>query len=198
MSNPIHKRLKKLTKPFHEELENCVFPQKLVNGKMTQGEYKDYLRVMHQFHKQTEPFFLEYSEWKDYGIDIHSRLRTQFLEEDLKNLGVSNLPDPKPGLTVKKPANFAESAGMLYVLEGSTMGGMILSKKANELFFDRLEGSCSRYFSAYRKETALKWQEYCSFLNHYHISHPEKEDDMVSGACTCFMTVKRFLDALSD
>lgn len=196
MSNPIHKRLKKLTKPFHEELENCVFPQKLANGKMTQGEYRDYLKMMHRFHSQTEPFFLEYSEWDDFGIDIHSRLRTSFLEEDLKSLGADTAHTVS--LKVKKPVSFAESAGMLYVLEGSTMGGMILSKKADELFFDRLKGSCSRYFSAYKEETIPKWQEYCSFLNHYNISHPETEDEIISGACSCFMTVKRFLDALSN
>lgn len=198
MSNPVHKRLKKLTKPFHEELEECVFPKKLAAGKMTQGEYKNYMQVMHQFHSQTEPYFLEYSEWTEFGIEIHSRLRTQFLKEDLKNLGISDPQPFRPGLNVRRPLNFAQSAGMLYVLEGSTMGGMILSKKADELFFDRLAGSCTRYFSAYREETIPKWQQYCSFLNNYYISHPDSEDDIISGACICFMTVKRFLDALSD
>jgi heme oxygenase len=189
----LHERLKRLTGPFHEELENCDYPSKLAQCVLSWDDYKSYLIIFHSLHKQLELAFLGYNEWNEHGIDILSRCRLKLLEKDLILMGI----DPSKltnQIHINSPGSFAEAIGILYVLEGSTNGGQFLAKKIDLLFKDRPEGICNNYFLSYGEETKDKWHKYCQFLNSFGNDYPEKVDEVIIGACNGFLMIKKVLD----
>ena len=74
-------------------------------------------------HTVWEKKCFSFSEWEKTGLDVRVRSRLPHLQKDLSLLG-SEFPDTLKGVEPEwTPRTFAESVGMMYVLEGSTLGG---------------------------------------------------------------------------
>lgn len=63
------------------------------------------------------------------GLDYHQRLRRPLLDADLAVLGVAQ----PAACTVPPPVGLPEALGLLYVLEGSTLGGQVIGKRLRAL-----------------------------------------------------------------
>ena len=117
-------RLKELTAPFHKELESTPIAIRLASGAIGREEYGLYLEKVAALHQTLEPLFTAMGEWKAYGINPLQRTRLQLLNNDLCALG-KEIPLKREIQPLDIPLNFATTVGMMYVLEGSTMGGQV-------------------------------------------------------------------------
>ncbi len=103
----------------------------------------------------------------DAAFDYAPRRKLPWLQEDLAYLDIDplaaeNLPrQPLPDMT---PEDVGELAGMLYTIEGSTLGGQVISRHLS--VHHGLGPDCGgRFFSAYHHLTDQRWHEFQQFLN---------------------------------
>jgi heme oxygenase len=105
-------------------------------------------------------------DWAGLGFDFNARRKTPLLRDDLLFLSGSNsdasMPSPAQSLPALKSAS--EAAGCLYVLEGSTLGGQILSKHFHEHLGVTPEAG-GRFFHGYGSATGTRWREFGAWLD---------------------------------
>jgi heme oxygenase (biliverdin-IX-beta and delta-forming) len=186
-------RLKRVTKPFHDQLENTAIARSLAEGSVSRSKYQRYLDHLAALHAHIEEKVQQFSQWKEYNIDITQRVRYPLLKEDLAALQSSESELSIPPLEV--PWSFASAVGVMYVLEGSTMGGKILAQRLSHLLGgDALPAT--RYFQSYGERTMPMWGEYCAFLDLFASRHPESQDQVILSACAMFLLLQRIMDEL--
>lgn len=194
ITHTLRQRLKELTLPFHTELEKMPIAVMLADGLIEKEKYADYLTKIAAIHQVLEPLIVGMSEWTHYEIDPSQRLRLPLLLADLEALGKTNILIESAVLDT--PWNFATAVGAMYVLEGSTMGGQILSRKLSHILGD--DGiACTRYFQAYGENSMKRWGEFCQFLDLFEAANPHSCDQVILGACAMFLMIIRDTHELS-
>ncbi len=152
--NELHLHLKKVIKNAHDKLEHQPILLQLLRD-VSIDEYANALAALHGVHAAIEKNIVNFLANQPDLFDYESRLKTPALEEDLKDLAkvpfISKIAFPMP-------KNVAELVGIIYVIEGSTMGGQFLARKIGDKF-------PIRFFSGYGANTDQKWQEFWEFAN---------------------------------
>ena len=104
-------------------------------------------------------------DWAALNIDFAVRSKVGWLIEDLTLLGlgredIASLPRAQRLPTIKCPA---DALGVLYVMEGASLGGQIISRQLEtQLAINRSTGG--RFFSSYGSEVGDKWRAYVATL----------------------------------
>jgi heme oxygenase len=191
----LRQRLKELTAPFHAELEKMPVAIALADGSIRREKYAIYLTKLAMIHQMFEPLIFDMSKWGHYGIDSALRLRLPLLKADLAALNQPYIfSEVTPSIEIAW--SFATAVGMMYVLEGSTMGGQVLSRKLSHM--TGAEGvPCTRYFQAYGDNTMRLWGEFCQFLDRFEAENPNLCNQVILGACTMFLTMQKAMDELT-
>ena len=94
-------------------------------------------------------------------FDWSNRLNAPRLRDDLRALGMSEkeLNSVKPVENLPSFGSPEQIFGSLYVIEGSNLGGQVISRRLQEKFgFDETNGAA--FFSGYGKETGKMWNEF--------------------------------------
>lgn len=177
--------LKKSTKEVHAETELVLIPQlKNINSK------EDYIHILQTFYGFFAPLEkLIFGFISETHISNLKHRRKAFnIESDLIHLqstvsGITNCP--------KLPLiNSLEDAfGALYVLEGSTIGGvhianMIKGNKSVQINDDALS-----FFLGYGNETGFMWEHFKDQLNHF-IRSEQQLRQVICSAKETFTTLK--------
>ena len=162
-ANPIrrdglHARLRAATDPAHRALEAGLDWQARV---ATRAGYRDLLARLHGFHATWECAIG--AELADEPF-LAPRRRLALLAADLDHLGlapaaVAALPRAV-AIALDGPA---AATGALYVLEGSTLGGQLISRALGEAAWAPAEGL--RYFNPYGRRTAAMWGQFRTALD---------------------------------
>jgi len=144
-------RLRERTRALHERVEQAT---DLERRARTRAGYADMLRRIGGCLRAIEPM-LERFPWSELGIVLAERRRLPLVEQDLRWLGESEAP---PVVAMQPPGDLAEALGVLYVLEGSTLGGqLILRTVARELGLDGEHGGS--YFHGHGARTGTMWKD---------------------------------------
>ena len=115
-----------------------------------------------------------------------ARRKTPLLEKDLLFLDLSErdlaeLPQCQKLPTVESEA---QAFGCLYVLEGATLGGQIISKYvADKLGYERERGAT--FFKSYGAEVRAMWCGFVQALGEYAMAH-DADDEVVAAAVDTF------------
>ncbi|MBN2895666.1 MAG: biliverdin-producing heme oxygenase [Campylobacterales bacterium] len=187
-----HHRLKTMTAPFHDALESTRLAQAMASGGVGRSDYARYLTQLYVVHSVIEPRVRQWAQWADYGIDIERRARLELLRLDLAALGVAEPSTPMQRVWDER-WGFPEAVGVMYVLEGSTMGGRFLAQRLLSIVGN--DGlPAMRYFSAYGDQTMRMWGEYTHFLNRYAQDATLAEHNRVLlAACALFLRLQEIL-----
>jgi heme oxygenase len=103
-------------------------------------------------------------------------------ENDLRNL---------PQFKASQFKKESYTLGCLYVLEGSKLGGQMISRHAKEkLNFTNVDGT--RFFSAHGAKTGSYWKEFIDTLN-LHAVDTKQEDAIIEGAKDTFADFGKWL-----
>jgi len=89
-------------------------------------------------------------------------------------------------------ATEADCYGVLYVLEGSTLGGQIIRREVAQRFPDQAP-LISRFFQPYGDRTRPMWTDFCSSLSDFGVAHPEAQDQVIASAQETFLCFERWL-----
>ena len=156
----LSERLKFYTKSNHQSLEGIVMDR--INAICTKQDYvlllKTFYRFVGSFEKAVRDH-LDYSLLEDYS----RRTKIDYIISDLTWLGKS-LHSFSETTFITKIQSSPDALGALYVLEGSTLGGKIISKIIREkLNFSNNSGLL--YFNCYNDQTMDMWRKFKEFLD---------------------------------
>jgi len=148
-------QLKSQTARRHQQTEDLV---DIMREDFSLEDYKNLLKRFYAFYKSFEPKMFEAMRENPIDFDYENRQNTPKLFGDLESLGMSEREisaiqsfDALPNLDSR-----AKIFGALYVIEGSTLGGQVISRHLKQKFgFDESNGSA--FFSGYGKETGKMW-----------------------------------------
>lgn len=128
-----------------------------------------------------------------------SATRTAWLANDRRDVakrrGKPSVPSDPPddaGIRTIAEESPSSAAGTLYVIEGSALGGRILSRRLREsLGFD---GACGgRYFHGHGAETGVRWTSFLAWLSDSLL----RDEDAETAARAARCVFERFHERLS-
>lgn len=170
----VHQRLKDKTQVFHQQIERTPLFIQLMNGSIDMAGYHHLLKQFHAYISPCEKT-IKNSPWSSL---LHDREKTSKLITDLSDLRISNDMQCRalPQLTSRE-----HILGYLYVMEGATLGGQIISKVLeHQLGVNAQYGA--QYFNGYGSNTTPMWAEFCQTLN--QVNPLEEQQVLISASMT--------------
>jgi len=156
--------LKQSTADAHRKLDASPLVAGLSNGSLEDDAYLAMLQAYLQFFSPWETTVRELhpdiiAEIGDYRFE-----KNQWLTEDIATLGgTPEIPAP-----IHPPTDRAGLIGSLYVVEGSTLGGMHLHRSQRGPI-----AKAGRFFKGYGEETVPAWKTFVEWLELQPLSEPE-------------------------
>lgn len=150
-------RLKRETRPHHERIEAAVA---LLRPTLRREEYRQHLARLLGFYRPVEQRLGEHAQaWASGGLDFGARRKVEWLRADLLALGLS--PEQLAVLpectALPRLEGLARAWGCLYVLEGATLGGQILSRHIGRTLGVTPETG-GAFFRGYGEATGPMWR----------------------------------------
>lgn len=125
------------------------------------------------------------------GFELSTRLKTPALQQDLHalNVRIEALPlcDNLPPLN-----NPASVLGVLYVLEGATLGGNVLRKHVSEQLGLDADNGCA-FLYVYGEATGKQWKAFLDYLGSVSLDAPAQAL-AVHAACSTFSCFEQWLE----
>jgi len=122
-------KLRSATSQHHQNLEKSPISTKLLSPDVTVRDYINYLLASYRLHGPVEDEV--FPILADTAGDIGNRQKAPAIEQDLLALGQTNLPGETKFLGDEN-VNVPFCLGVMYVIEGSTLGGMHIAKALNQ------------------------------------------------------------------
>lgn len=171
-------RLRSETRTHHNRAEDAMG---LMNPDVSSARYIEILQAFQSFYSLLEPQLSRFREWSELECEIESRMgKLAKIEHDLKYF---NTParGPMPRLAIE---NFAQALGSMYVIEGSTLGGQVISKFLSGRF-GYAPDSGADYFSGYGSETGKMWVSFKDIIARAEAAGVDQER-VIEGAAKTF------------
>lgn len=127
ISTPVAGQLRTATQVAHRNLEQVPLLARLLHDDLSAAEYRSILLAFYHFYEPLEPLISRFTPYP-----YHSR--SQALVADLKKLNISIPRVDKNSLSAAMQAlpsarQALAAFATLYVIEGSTAGGQIISRR---------------------------------------------------------------------
>ena len=144
----LSEEIKEATKSNHQALEKKLIAK--IKAIRNKEDYGELLVIFYEFFGGLECILEERMELSNLP-DYLNRRKTSALADDLKHLGIS-LPLFATGDALPQINNHSEALGVLYVIEGSTLGGPIINKMVSRQLND-VNISEQSFFNGYGEKT---------------------------------------------
>lgn len=154
MPTDVLSRLRAETRAAHEALEADL---DIFRHLASEAGRRRLTRLFHGLHAGAEAVLAPWLAAVP-GLDFEARRRRPVLDRDLAHLGEAT-PAPCP---MPEPASRAEALGLLYVLEGSTLGGQVIRKR---LLKDGQDLNGVSFLDPYGAETGARWKGFLAVLD---------------------------------
>ena len=178
-------RLRVETRPAHERIELALDIGARISS---QGAYRALLSRFYGFHRAFEPQAERIIADPAFFVP---RRKTPLLVRDLKALGLSSLEIERlPDCPLMPIEERAAAFGALYVVEGSTLGGNVISKLVRKTLGLCPATGCA-YFGSYGGEIGAQWTMFTARL--LAVSSPETDDLVVASASRTFARMEEWL-----
>lgn len=156
-------RLRSKTANSHQLIEQNNVSQSLMSQNVTTTQYAQYLSKMysfvHGFEKIVFPLLKHYEL-----LQLDERRKSHLIEADLALLNYSAVPRYENDELFSTHYQTAAAAlGGMYVLEGSTLGGQIISRHLSKILGNSVEGKTT-YLTAYTSQTGSMWKNFLQLL----------------------------------
>lgn len=187
--------LRSETKAYHDALEEKLSP--LVEG-ISPGAYVSLLRRLLGFYKPLEDRIVAVERLRAVLPDLEGRRKAHLLFADLLHLGMdeADLHCLPVCQYVPRVATVEEALGCLYVLEGATLGGQIITRHLKEDLGLDESGGCA-FFYSYGEEVGPMWKSFRSVL-HSRCPYPEIQGPLVASARSTFVSLRRWLATMDE
>lgn len=157
--------LRQATHHHHVALNRNPMLSPIMEKRISLLEYKHLLLAYLPLYEELESIIS--STLTDYipEFDYSQRYKAAWLRQDLLAMKceLSN-PVEIESYRPCEPSNASELIGLLYVLEGSTLGGQVISRLISQRFSINADAGL-RFFCGYGLETQSFWEEFLSLAD---------------------------------
>lgn len=157
--------LKVATDDYHQQLNRHAMLVGLTQPGYSLEQYRKLLVAYHHLYKALESQLIAFQPPVFLQFDYSQRIKLPWITLDLAFLGVDSLvsADATAQLIEAMPVNsIGAYTGVLYVIEGSMLGGQLISRSlAANLGLSREAGA--RFYHGYGPETVVMWQAFLRF-----------------------------------
>lgn len=179
-------RLRHATAQAHQDLENLPLSASIINPEVTNTQYATYLQLMHDVVYDTEQNVFPLLE--NIVPDLEARRKDHYITADLQQLNhKSNTSGNKPVTQELENISPAFALGIMYVVEGSSLGGRVILKNINAVLGHDAEKGAS-YFSGYGGQTGSHWKGFLGALTDFE-SQTGSGDAIIAGANHTFNAI---------
>lgn len=179
-------RLRQETAPIHQAVEEKL---QLLSPHLTLAQY---VRVLQSFLAFFEPLeaVLDSACPQDLRYLLVGSARAQKLRADLQSFGADPRLRQSHAVALPEVEDSGRWLGSLYVLEGSRLGGQVISRHVEKHF--RLTNTVGySFFSSSPAEIRQHWQAVCAALE----GRPQQSNQIVAGAHQTFDQLHKHLIA---
>ncbi|WP_458119970.1 biliverdin-producing heme oxygenase [Paenibacillus sp. Z6-24] len=195
MTTNVLERLRQDTAEAHQQIENNAYAKSMMDKSMTLPEYVSYLKLFYGFLKPLEQQAVQTGLPQQLGFDMDIRGKSTLLEQDLLHLGVTHEQLEQLPLCIQLPdlSTPPRMIGCFYVIEGSTLGGQIITKQLMK-FLPVEPGAGISYFNGYGQDTREQWLAFRQMI--LDIGASEEESlEIVHSARETFRLLDQWLGA---
>lgn len=176
--------LKDQTLTYHQQLEKKLVAQ--IKGLQTTTDYLQLLQLFYGYFGGLEDrikLFINQAQLPDQA----DRRKTEAIAKDITALG-GHPVSKATGDALPEINNAAQAFGALYVIEGSTLGGSIISKMISGKL--GLNNGLS-FFNSYGENTHQMWASFKDVLNE---QPSETETTITEAANNTFLKFKNWIE----
>lgn len=172
---PVIQSLREGTAAAHQRLDEAVDLESRVRRPADRG---DLVHAFYRFHAAAESL-LRPSLTGVEGYDPEQASRLPALRADLEALGISEpATEVTPG-----PATRAEALGWLYVVEGSALGGHVLTR---QLAGQGTDLTGLGFLGFYGEDVGVRWRQVMAIIDREVRTQHADPESVVSGARHAF------------
>ena len=159
-------KIREKTFVYHDDFTGWA--NKILTSQADKEHYKDVLKTFYGFYLPLEKKLESLEDWKDQDFDLTKRRKTQMLLQDMKSMNMTDEEISQIEMCDKLPTidNLPQALGCLYVVEGATLGGQIVSGKLKETL-GLTADTGSSFFNSYRENLRPMWKEFSDFITRY-------------------------------
>jgi heme oxygenase len=183
-------RLKQATAERHVGIESRSV---LLDPALSRAGYRACLQRFWGYYEPLERQVLRSKGLQEAGFCYAERHKAPQLAQDLAALGVTPAELAKAPLCQALPSlrSTARILGCLYVIEGATLGGQIVSRHLQaKLGVTPQTGGA--FFSGYGPHTGSRWKAFGAHLSHFALASGH-DDDILASANDTFDTLDLWL-----
>ncbi|MCF0057215.1 biliverdin-producing heme oxygenase [Dyadobacter sp. CY356] len=184
------KNLRGQTSESHVNLEGNRHSKAILDPAVTLNDYQRYIAKMYGVIKACENDI--FPVISSVLTDIDKRFKSQMILEDLLKTGFSHNQINSLPVFRFNVSSIAEAFGVMYVLEGSTLGGKVLYKHINRVL-ELDEQTGVSYFNGYGQQTGLLWKHFIITLANYAVDE-NCEQEIIFSAVATFKVIGHWLN----
>lgn len=180
----ISEQLKSQTKELHDKVEASMNSNKIFDHTYTIEDYKNLLKQNALLIAKYEQAAIEVLDAElGTSLELDKRVKANVMQSELANLGLQYDASVKQDTT---GISAAKALGILYVIEGSTLGGNVIARalSKNEAFKE----VTFNYFSFYKDQTGPMWTKFKTVLDEY-VTSDEAKQECIDGANLAYGTL---------
>jgi heme oxygenase (biliverdin-IX-beta and delta-forming) len=190
------KELRQQTGPQHEALEENKYSKAIGNGTITTAGLRFFMKKFFDFFSPLEEAI--YQEGIVPVEDIMVRRKMHLMYQDLLFLRADktelNSKQIIPG--IPEFSSVAAKMGIMYVMEGSTLGGKVIGRMLNKsLGLDNGKGTS--FYNSYGENLGPMWKSFVFSLTDYAVKS-KNDAEIIQAATTTFASFKNWLEKDSD
>jgi heme oxygenase len=163
-------QLKAETLSNHQQLE-----KKLISRLKGMKGLEDYIQILQIFYAYFGALEDQINKYigPDQLSDYSERRKTLSIKNDILDLN-GEVPEKAMGADLPVIENVLQAFGALYVIEGSTLGGQVISKMiSKQLGFATDQGLS--FFKSYGEETMSMWNSFKLVLERHAETQPQAD-----------------------
>lgn len=187
--------LRQATHHHHVALNRNPMLSPIMEKRISLLEYKHLLQAYLPLYERLESIISR--ALADYlpEFDYSQRFKTAWLHQDLLVMTCElrnsvEIESYRPC----EPSNASELIGLLYVLEGSTLGGQVISRLISQRFSIGAETGL-RFFCGYGLQTQALWEEFISLASNRIGEDREAINCASQYACQIFSEIGAYLSS---
>ena len=198
-------RLRAETRDAHDLVEGLPYSESILDETVSRGRYIAQLHAWHAAHVALEGALEASPNDRVRAVWDQTAPRAGWLAQDLEALdpqGLQAMDAVQRGayqwaraieeVAASDPVGLL---GHLYVLEGSSLGGMVLCKHLGAALELTPEAGL-RYYTGYGRETAARWRVFKARMDEA-VDTPEAQERVLDQARRAFEHIAGLLEALS-
>lgn len=185
------KYLREGTERLHQELEGILIPR--IKKTNTPAAYLSLLQLFYGYYYPLEQHIAAHLDTSFPG-GFEQRRKASLLLQDMAV--IKGAPVEPPALCTDIPAitDSCQALGALYVLEGSTLGGQVISQiLSRNLPIPELPKALS-FFEGYGANTQTMWDSFVHYLEGYNGTDAQKAR-LIQSAADTFLQFRKWAEA---